>query len=182
MRRRGARSAPPPPAPARRTHVAVVGAGPAGLACAVTAAERGHVVTLYEAQGRIGGQLNLARNVPGKEEFDETLRYYGRAIERLGVDLQIGQSPGADALAAEGFDAVVVATGVVPRVPAIPGIDHAKCVSYVDILSAAGVGGRAWALPGRVGHRYADRRPRRARQGGSARARAPGGDAAAQVG
>ena len=71
-------------------------------------------MTLYEAQGRIGGQLNLARNVPGKEEFDETLRYYRRGIERLGVGLQLGQSPGADELAVGGFDAVVVATDVTP--------------------------------------------------------------------
>ena len=81
------------PAPAKRKRIAVVGAGPAGLACAVTAAERGHAVTLYEAEARIGGQLNLARNVPGKEEFDETLRYYRRRIERLGVDLQLGRTP-----------------------------------------------------------------------------------------
>ena len=139
------------PAPARRKRIAVVGAGPAGLACAVTAAERGHGVTLYEAQERIGGQLNLARNVPGKEEFDETLRYYRRRIERLGVDLHLGRSPGADELVAAGFDAVVVATGVVPRVPDIPGIDHASCVSYVDVLSGAREAGRAVVVMGAGG-------------------------------
>ena len=139
------------PAPASAKRIAVVGAGPAGLACAVTAAERGHAVTLYEAQARIGGQLNLARNVPGKEEFDETLRYYRRRIERLGIDLQLGRSPGADELAAAGFDAVVVATGVIPRVPAIPGIDHAKCVSYVDILSGARTAGRSVVVMGAGG-------------------------------
>jgi 2,4-dienoyl-CoA reductase (NADPH2) len=137
--------------PARAKRIAVVGAGPAGLACAVTAAERGHGVTLYEAQERIGGQLNLARNVPGKEEFDETLRYYRRSIERLGVRLQLGRSPGADELAAAGFDTVVVATGVSPRLPAIAGIGHAKCVSYVDILSGARKAGRVVAIIGAGG-------------------------------
>ena len=139
------------PAPADPKRIAVVGAGPAGLACAVTAAERGHAVTLYEAQGRIGGQLNLARNVPGKEEFDETLRYYGRRIEGLGVALQLGRRPEADELAAAGFDAVVVATGVIPRVPAIAGIGHAKCVSYVDILSGARQAGPVVAVIGAGG-------------------------------
>jgi 2,4-dienoyl-CoA reductase (NADPH2) len=136
------------PAPADPKRIAVVGAGPAGLACAVTAAERGHAVTLYEAQAKIGGQLNLARNVPGKEEFDETLRYYRRSIERLGVALQLGRRPGAEELAAAGFEAIVVATGVIPRVPAVPGIGHAKCVSYVDILSGAHQAGPVVAVIG----------------------------------
>jgi 2,4-dienoyl-CoA reductase (NADPH2) len=139
------------PAPAKAKRIAVVGAGPAGLACAVTAAERGHAVTLYEAQAKIGGQLNLARNVPGKEEFDETLRYYRRSLERLGVGLRLGCSPGADELAAGGFDAVVVATGVTPRVPAIAGIEQAKCVSYVDILSGARKAGPVVAVIGAGG-------------------------------
>ncbi len=139
------------PAPALAKRIAVVGAGPAGLACAVTAAERGHAVTLYEAQAKIGGQLNLARNVPGKEEFDETLRYYRRSIERLGVAMQLGRRPSADELAAAGFDAVVVATGVIPRVPAVAGIGHAKCVSYVDILSGARKAGPVVAVIGAGG-------------------------------
>jgi 2,4-dienoyl-CoA reductase (NADPH2) len=140
--------APPPSRPKR---VAVVGAGPAGLACAVTAAERGHRVTLYEAGPRIGGQLNLARNVPGKEEFDETLRYYRVRIARLGVDLRLGQSPSSAALAAAGFDEIVVATGVMPRAPAIPGIEHANCVSYVDILGGTRQAGRRVAVIGAGG-------------------------------
>jgi 2,4-dienoyl-CoA reductase (NADPH2) len=139
------------PPPAMRKHVAVVGAGPAGLACAVTAAERGHMVTLYEADARIGGQLNLARNVPGKEEFDETLRYYRTRIARLGVDLQLGQRPSAEALAASSFDEVVIATGVTPRLPAIPGIGHASCASYVDVLDGRRTAGRRVAIMGAGG-------------------------------
>ena len=139
------------PQPSRAKRVAVVGAGPAGLACAVTAAERGHRVTLYEAEARIGGQLNLARNVPGKEEFDETLRYYRTRIERLGIDLQLGQRPRAEALAAGGFDEIVVATGVTPRLPEITGIAHGRCVSYVDILNGARTAGRRVAIIGAGG-------------------------------
>ena len=139
------------PPPARAKRVAVVGAGPAGLACAVTAAERGHRVTLYEAEARIGGQLNLARNVPSKEEFDETLRYYRARIERLGIDLQLGQRPTAQGLVAGGFDEIVAATGVTPRLPAIPGIDHASCVSYVNILNGTRTAGRRVAIMGAGG-------------------------------
>jgi 2,4-dienoyl-CoA reductase (NADPH2) len=137
--------------PSRAKRVAVVGAGPAGLACAVTAAERGHRVTLYEADTRIGGQLNLARNVPGKEEFDETLRYYGARIARLGIDLQLAQRPDAQALAAGGFDEIVISTGVSPRLPDIPGIAHASCVSYVDILNGTRTAGPRVAIIGAGG-------------------------------
>ena len=126
------------PAPARRKRIAVVGAGPAGLACAVTAAERGHAVTLYEAQDRIGGQLNLARNVPGKEEFDETLRYYRpphRAARRRVCNSGERRTPTSWRPRASTRSWSRPASR--PRMPDIPGIDHAKCVSYVDILGGA---------------------------------------------
>ncbi|MDV2077844.1 NADPH-dependent 2,4-dienoyl-CoA reductase [Marinobacter xestospongiae] len=114
--------------------VAVVGAGPAGLAAATTAARRGHQVTLFEADDRIGGQFNYAKRIPGKEEFHETLRYYRNQIDRLGIELKLGTRVDADALASAGFDEVVVATGVKPRTPGIDGIDHPKVLGYLDVL------------------------------------------------
>ncbi|WP_017570293.1 NADPH-dependent 2,4-dienoyl-CoA reductase [Nocardiopsis halotolerans] len=116
-----------------RKNVAVVGAGPAGLACSVSAAERGHAVTLFDAAGEIGGQLNLARRVPGKQEFDETLRYYRVQLDKHGVDVRLGTRVTAADL--DGYDEIVLATGVTPRVPGIPGVDHPKVVGYVDVLS-----------------------------------------------
>ncbi|WP_405927185.1 FAD-dependent oxidoreductase [Streptomyces sp. NBC_00035] len=121
--------------PVRRVkRVAVVGAGPAGLSCAVSLAERGHEVELFEAADTIGGQFDIASRIPGKEEFAETIRYYRRRIESTGVTLHLNTRATADTLAAAGFDEVVVATGVVPRVPHIPGIDHPSVVSYVDVV------------------------------------------------
>jgi 2,4-dienoyl-CoA reductase (NADPH2) len=114
--------------------IAVVGAGAGGLAAATEAGRRGHKVTLFEASDRIGGQINLARMVPGKVEFDEMLRYYGGQIAEHGVELRLNTAPSADELAAK-FDAVVVASGVHPRVPEIPGIEHPKVVTYTDLLS-----------------------------------------------
>ncbi|MFI1844933.1 FAD-dependent oxidoreductase [Streptomyces microflavus] len=124
-----------------RKRVAVVGAGPAGLACSVTAAERGHAVTLFDTADEIGGQLNVARRVPGKEEFDETLRYFRTRLAELDVELRL--STRADAGTLEGFDEIVLATGVEPRTPAIPGTDHPNVVSYLDVLrDGAPVGDR----------------------------------------
>jgi 2,4-dienoyl-CoA reductase (NADPH2) len=120
--------------------IAVVGAGPAGLSCATVAAERGHAVTLFDRAAEIGGQFNLAKRIPGKEEFHETLRYFRRRLEVLGVDLRLGVQ--ADVSTLEGFDAAIVATGIVPRRPALDGIDHPKVLSYVDVLRGAPVGRR----------------------------------------
>ncbi|MEV0505668.1 FAD-dependent oxidoreductase, partial [Streptomyces spectabilis] len=127
----------------RRKRVAVVGAGPAGLACAVSAAERGHDVTLYDAAAEIGGQLNVARKVPGKQEFDETLRYYRTQLELRGVDVRLNTRVTVDLLTGAGYDDVVVATGVTPRTPDIPGVDHPSVVGYLDVLrDGAPVGDR----------------------------------------
>jgi 2,4-dienoyl-CoA reductase (NADPH2) len=119
----------------RRKKVAVVGAGPAGLACATLLAERGHAVDLFDGASEIGGQFNMARRIPGKEEFAETLRYFRRRIEVTGVKLHLGRRVGAAELSAGGFDDVVLATGVVPRDPHILGQEHEKVLTYVDVLA-----------------------------------------------
>lgn len=114
--------------------IAVVGAGPAGLAYATVASERGHSVTLFDAGSEIGGQFNLAKQIPGKEEFYETLRYYRRMMDVNHVDLQLNRKVTAAELKLGGFEHVVVATGITPRVPQLEGIDHPSVVSYVDVL------------------------------------------------
>ena len=119
---------------AQPKRIAVVGAGPAGLAYATVAAQRGHQVTLIDAGPEIGGQFNLAKRIPGKEEFYETLRYYRRMIELHGITLRLNTRADAATLQGEGFDEVVVATGITPRRPTIPGIDHPKVVSYLDVI------------------------------------------------
>ncbi|RSS84874.1 NADPH-dependent 2,4-dienoyl-CoA reductase [Streptomyces sp. WAC05292] len=129
--------------------VAVVGAGPAGLACAVTAAERGHTVTLFEASGHIGGQLDIARRIPGKEEFEETIRYFGHQLAEHGVEVRLNTA--ADPELLRGYDEVVVATGVTPRTPAIEGVDHAMVVSYLDVLRDGAPVGESVAVVGAGG-------------------------------
>ncbi len=114
--------------------IAVVGAGPAGLAAAVTAAQRGHQVTLFDQADEIGGQFNIAKKVPGKEEFYETIRYFSRQLEINNVTLKLGQKVTSNQLNSADFDHVLLATGIVPRTPAIEGIDHPKVMSYLDLL------------------------------------------------
>jgi len=122
-------------APATKTkRIAVVGAGPAGLAFSVTAAQRGHAVELFDAASEIGGQFNIAKKVPGKEEFYETLRYFDRQLKLKGVKLSLNTRVSADVLKAAGFDEIVLATGVTPRTPAIDGVDHPKVLGYLDVL------------------------------------------------
>jgi 2,4-dienoyl-CoA reductase (NADPH2) len=129
--------------------VAVVGAGPAGLAAATQLAERGHQVTLFDAAAEIGGQFNLARRIPGKEEFGETLRYFGTRLKELKVDVQLNRrTTSADF---QGYAHVVVATGIVPRTPAIPGIEHAKVTSYIDLLEGRKQAGKKVAVIGAGG-------------------------------
>ncbi len=131
--------------------IAVVGSGPAGLSCATTAASRGHDVTLFEADTRIGGQLNVALQVPGKSEFRETLRYFRVRIAETGVALRLGERADAATLAAEGFDEIVLATGVLPRRPEIDGLDHPSVVGYLDVLRDRAPVGRRVAILGAGG-------------------------------
>jgi 2,4-dienoyl-CoA reductase (NADPH2) len=138
------------PAPSPR-RVAVVGAGPAGLACAATLAERGHRVSLFDAAAEIGGQFNMAKRIPGKEEFHETLRYFRRRLELAQVDVRLGTRVDADALGPEAFDAVVLATGVTPRDPRIEGQDHRSVLSYTDVLLRGREVGKRVAIVGAGG-------------------------------
>ena len=138
----------PTPAPKR---IAVVGAGPAGLAFATTAAMRGHRITLFDSADEIGGQFNLAKRIPGKEEFHETLRYYRTMLGKLGVAQRLNTRADAALLQTEAFDEVVVATGIAPRTPDIPGIDHPMVLPYIDAILGRKPIGRRVALIGAGG-------------------------------
>ncbi|MBR9982883.1 MAG: NADPH-dependent 2,4-dienoyl-CoA reductase, partial [Desulfatitalea sp.] len=141
-----------PIAPARNAlQLAVVGAGPAGLAFAATAARRGHTVHLYEQAARIGGQLNLAAAIPGKQEFEETLRYFQRQLDHLGVRLHLNRRVTAGMLQTAGHHAVVVATGAAPRRIALPGIDHPRVLTYDAVLQGNTAVGARVAIIGAGG-------------------------------
>lgn len=145
--------------PVKKLKVAVVGAGPAGLACAITAAERGHHVQLFEASSEVGGQLNLARRIPGKEqEFAELVRYFNKRLTTTGVQVHLKQRVETDFLQAQGFDQIVIATGIKPRTPVIEGIEHVKVVSYADvILGRVNVGERVAIIgTGGIAHDVAE--------------------------
>jgi 2,4-dienoyl-CoA reductase (NADPH2) len=119
-----------------RKRIAVIGSGPAGLACAATLGERGHTVTLIDQASEIGGQFNFAKQIPGKEEFHETLRYFRHRLADTGVDVQLNRRVSALSLAADTYDAIVVATGITPRQVSFPGSDDPRVLSYLDVLAA----------------------------------------------
>ncbi len=131
--------------------VAIVGGGVAGMSAAVTAAECGHQVTLFEARNELGGQFTMAANIPGKEEFPETLRYYRRMIEKYNVDVRLNTLADAESLQKENFDDVIIATGVTPRRPPINGIDHEKVIIYDELLRGEKTAGKSVAVIGAGG-------------------------------
>ena len=132
-------------------NIAIVGSGPAGLSCAVTLAKRGHKVTLFDKENSIGGQFNIAKQIPGKEEFYETLRYYNTKIEKYGIKLQLGHEVTTDELIANKFDEIVIATGITPRIPKINGINNPKVLSYIDVIKNKKIVGDKVAIIGAGG-------------------------------
>jgi 2,4-dienoyl-CoA reductase (NADPH2) len=132
-------------------NIAVVGAGPAGLAAATTAAQRGHKVTLFDADSEIGGQFNIAKQIPGKEEFYETLRYFGVMLALHGVDVRLNTRVDAAELNKMDFDEVILATGIVPRTPDIEGINHPMVLSYIDVIKHKKHVGKSVAVMGAGG-------------------------------
>ncbi|TGL59731.1 NADPH-dependent 2,4-dienoyl-CoA reductase [Leptospira ognonensis] len=138
----------------KKKRIAVVGAGPGGMSCATTLGMRGHDVTLYDAANELGGQLNIARRIPGKEEFKETIRYFSNQIKITGVKLQLGKKVSAEELLSEKFDEIVLATGVSPRMPSIPGVEGAQVLSYVDLILHGKPAGKNVAVIGAGGIGY----------------------------
>ncbi len=131
--------------------IAVVGAGPAGMSFSVAAAQRGHKVVLFEASNEIGGQFNLAKRIPGKEEFYETLRYFNRMIDKEQVELRLNTRATAESLTQEGFDEIIIATGISPRTPQLDGITHPKAVRYIDVIRGDAEVGQKVAIMGAGG-------------------------------
>jgi len=136
---------------AAKKNIAVVGAGPAGMAFSVTAAQRGHSVTLFDAADAIGGQFNIAKQVPGKEEFYETIRYFGKQIDLTGVNLRLNTKVTANDLNNDDFDEVIIATGIMPRTPDIEGIENEKVLNYLDVLKDKKTVGKKVAVIGAGG-------------------------------
>jgi 2,4-dienoyl-CoA reductase (NADPH2) len=137
--------------PTHRQHMAVVGAGPAGISFAIEAASRGHAVTLWDAASQVGGQLQMACRVPGKSEFNELLRYFRGALDHAGVHMKLGHAVDAKTLLEAGCDTFVLATGVLPRIPDFEGINHAKVLQYTDVLQGRVTVGRRVAILGAGG-------------------------------
>ncbi len=134
-----------------KKRVAVIGAGPAGMAASTVLAERGHQVSLFDASKQIGGQFNIAKQVPGKDDFNETMRYFGKMIEKHGVELRLDTWVEAEDLIEDGFDEVIIATGISPRTPPIPGVEHQKVMTYLDVLRDKKAVGKKVAIIGAGG-------------------------------